>query len=99
MLTVPEATEAGRQERSVARFGEDQLSSSTVPSAGALDHRTGNPGPSERGSPRSPATRFPAATLPPGMDVFDELLWRALAHQWTGEDALPARLKAGPITL
>jgi len=33
------------------------------------------------------------------MDVFDELLWRGLAHQWTGEDALPARLKAGPVTL
>jgi tyrosyl-tRNA synthetase len=33
------------------------------------------------------------------MDVFDELLWRGLAYQWTGEDALPDRLKAGPITL
>lgn len=33
------------------------------------------------------------------MDIFDELLWRGLAHQWTGEDALPARLKTGPITL
>lgn len=33
------------------------------------------------------------------MDLFDDLRWRGLAHQWTGEDALPARLRAGPITL
>ncbi|TMK54404.1 MAG: tyrosine--tRNA ligase [Actinobacteria bacterium] len=33
------------------------------------------------------------------MDLFDELLWRGLAYQWTGEEALPARLRAGPITL
>ena len=33
------------------------------------------------------------------MDVFDELQWRGLAHQWTGEDALAARLRTGPITL
>jgi len=33
------------------------------------------------------------------MDLFDELLWRGLAYQWTGEDALPARLRDGPITL
>lgn len=33
------------------------------------------------------------------MDLFDDLRWRGLAHQWTGEDALPARLREGPITL
>ncbi len=33
------------------------------------------------------------------MDLFDDLLWRDLAYQWTGEDALPERLRAGPTTL
>ncbi|MGZ4143566.1 MAG: tyrosine--tRNA ligase [Actinomycetota bacterium] len=33
------------------------------------------------------------------MDLFDDLRWRGLAHQWTGEDALPARLRSRPITL
>jgi tyrosyl-tRNA synthetase len=33
------------------------------------------------------------------MDLFDDLRWRGLAYQWTGEDALPARLRTGPITL
>jgi tyrosyl-tRNA synthetase len=33
------------------------------------------------------------------MDLFEDLQWRGLAHQWTGEDALPERLRAGPITL
>jgi tyrosyl-tRNA synthetase len=33
------------------------------------------------------------------MDLFEDLTWRGLVHQWTGEDALPARLRQGPITL
>ena len=33
------------------------------------------------------------------MDLFEDLQWRGLAYQWTGEDELPARLGAGPITL
>jgi tyrosyl-tRNA synthetase len=33
------------------------------------------------------------------VDLFDDLVWRGLAHQWTGEDALPARLRQGPLTL
>jgi tyrosyl-tRNA synthetase len=33
------------------------------------------------------------------MDLFDDLVRRGLAHQWTGEDALAARLRSGPITL
>jgi tyrosyl-tRNA synthetase len=33
------------------------------------------------------------------MDLFDDLRWRGLAYQWTGEDALPARLREGSITL
>ena len=33
------------------------------------------------------------------MDLFEDLQWRDLAYQWTGEDALPARLREGPITL
>lgn len=33
------------------------------------------------------------------MDLFDDLRWRGLIHQWTGEDAFPARLRAGPVTL
>lgn len=33
------------------------------------------------------------------MDLFDDLVWRGLAHQWTGADALPSRLRRGPITL
>lgn len=33
------------------------------------------------------------------MDLFEDLRWRGLAHQWTGEEALPARLEAGPVTL
>lgn len=33
------------------------------------------------------------------MDLFDDLLWRGLAYQWTGEDALPARLRKSPVTL
>ncbi|HEX9714049.1 MAG TPA: tyrosine--tRNA ligase [Actinomycetota bacterium] len=32
-------------------------------------------------------------------DLFDDLVWRGLAYQWTGEDALPARLRSGPTTL
>jgi tyrosyl-tRNA synthetase len=45
-------------------------------------------------------TPEPAATMPPlSMDLFDDLRWRGLAYQWTGEDALPARLAKGPITL
>ena len=33
------------------------------------------------------------------MDLFADLQWRGLAFQWTGEDAFPTRLAAGPITL
>jgi len=33
------------------------------------------------------------------VDLFDDLRWRGLAYQWTGEDALHDRLKAGPTTL
>ena len=33
------------------------------------------------------------------MDLFDDLRWRGLAYQWTGDDALPARLLKDPITL
>lgn len=33
------------------------------------------------------------------MDLFEELRWRGLAYQWTGEDALPERLRRGRITL
>jgi tyrosyl-tRNA synthetase len=33
------------------------------------------------------------------MDLFDDLQRRGLAYQWTGEDALPARLRAGPVTV
>jgi tyrosyl-tRNA synthetase len=33
------------------------------------------------------------------MDLFNELQWRGLAYQWTGEDALPKRLRSGAITL
>src|SRR6266550_1275065 len=33
------------------------------------------------------------------MDLFEDLQWRGLVYQWTGEDALPARLREGPITL
>jgi tyrosyl-tRNA synthetase len=33
------------------------------------------------------------------MDLLDDLRWRGLAYQWTGEDALSARLRTGPITL
>lgn len=33
------------------------------------------------------------------MDLFDDLRWRGLIHQWTGEDAFRARLRAGPVTL
>jgi tyrosyl-tRNA synthetase len=35
----------------------------------------------------------------PAMDLFEDLQWRGLVHQWTGEDALPARLAQGTITL
>jgi tyrosyl-tRNA synthetase len=33
------------------------------------------------------------------MDLWDELQWRGLAHQWTGGDELPKRLRSGPVTL
>lgn len=33
------------------------------------------------------------------MDLFDELRWRGVVHQWTGEDAFPERLRRGPVTL
>lgn len=33
------------------------------------------------------------------MDFFEDLRWRELVYQWTGEDALPARLRKGPTTL
>jgi len=33
------------------------------------------------------------------VDLFEDLQWRGLAYQWTGEDALPARLRAGPATV
>ena len=51
------------------------------------------------GRPRGPKARGRADTLPLDMDLFDDLRWRGLVHQWTGEDALPARLRTGPITL
>lgn len=37
--------------------------------------------------------------MPPPMDLFDDLVRRGLAHQWTGGDAFPARLRSGPITV
>lgn len=33
------------------------------------------------------------------MDLFEDLQWRGLAYQWTGEDALPALLRTRPVTL
>src|SRR5258708_9972661 len=33
------------------------------------------------------------------MDLFEDLQWRDLVYQWTGEDALPGRLRKGSITL
>lgn len=33
------------------------------------------------------------------MDLFEDLRWRGLVHQWTGEDALPALLRSRPVTL
>ena len=33
------------------------------------------------------------------MDLFEDLQWRELVYQWTGEDTLPARLRKGPISL
>src|SRR6266568_3836199 len=50
-----------------------------------------------RGPQKTVTALLPSARAP--VDFFDELQWRGLAYQWTGEDALPARLRAGPITL
>ncbi|HEX9774872.1 MAG TPA: tyrosine--tRNA ligase [Actinomycetota bacterium] len=36
-------------------------------------------------------------TVDPGF--FDDLRWRGLVHQWTGEDAFVSRLARGPITV
>jgi tyrosyl-tRNA synthetase len=33
------------------------------------------------------------------VDLFDDLRWRGLAYQWTGEDDLPGRLRTGPVTV
>jgi len=33
------------------------------------------------------------------VDLWEDLQWRGLAYQWTGEDALPARLRKGPLTV
>src|SRR5258708_36771283 len=33
------------------------------------------------------------------MDLFEDLQWRGLVYQWTGDEALPARLRKGPTTL
>jgi tyrosyl-tRNA synthetase len=51
----------------------------------------------ERG--RGPKAVGPLIRCRSNMDLFDDLRWRGLAYQWTGEDALPARLRKGPVTL
>lgn len=33
------------------------------------------------------------------VDLFDDLVWRRLAYQWTGDDDLPARLRSAPATV
>ena len=33
------------------------------------------------------------------MDLWEDLQWRGLAHQWTGGDALPQRLRKGPLAV
>jgi len=42
--------------------------------------------------------RVLAATIG-AVDLWDDLQWRGLAYQWTGDDALPARLRNGPVTV
>lgn len=46
----------------------------------------------------SEMTGIGAATIR-AVDLWDDLQWRGLAYQWTGEDALPARLRRGPLTV
>jgi tyrosyl-tRNA synthetase len=59
----------------------------------------GTEGYRNEGRRRGPKAGGRADTLPLDMDLFEDLQWRGLAYQWTGDDALPARLRTGPITL
>jgi tyrosyl-tRNA synthetase len=59
----------------------------------------GTEGYRNEGRRRGPKACGRADTLPLDMDLFDDLSWRGLAYQWTGEDALPARMHTRPMTL